>query len=266
MKVAEPTAPTRQSRWSRVSRGARGRLAMLAVSFAVVALLAGCGGAQGDASGSSVGSSPAGYTDIEPAQLADMLEAEGLRADQHAHPLRRGDRADRPLPHRTGRGRRARRRTRRQDKGGGDSRLLPQRPHEQDRRAGVGRGRLHQHLQPRTAASRPGRQRAIRSCNSTASDAGEPPCPALAWTRHRTKKRPGDLTVAGPFLLVRVPPQDRIGAGAIPRRAGRGCLQEIVYAGVQLRRSARCVASSLASWGVARRWSRRAKAALSQLS
>jgi rhodanese-related sulfurtransferase len=47
---------------------------MIAASFAAVALLAGCGGAQGDASGSSAGSSPAGYTDIAPAQLADMLK------------------------------------------------------------------------------------------------------------------------------------------------------------------------------------------------
>ena len=47
---------------------------MLAVSFAALALLAGCGGAQGDASGLSASSSPAGYTDIAPAQLSDMLK------------------------------------------------------------------------------------------------------------------------------------------------------------------------------------------------
>ena len=49
-------------------------LAVCFAAFAAVALLDGCGGAQGDAAGASTGSSPTGYTDIEPAQLADMLK------------------------------------------------------------------------------------------------------------------------------------------------------------------------------------------------
>ena len=155
-------------------------LAILLVLAALALVLSACGGDAADAtsqpSDTSSGCRAVRLHRHQPLRARHDAREQGLRPHQHPRALRGRDRADGPVPPvrpggRTGRPAAG-------GQGGEDRRLLPQRPHEPHRRRRLGRGGLHEPVQPRGrlrgAGSRPGtrccRRPRTRSPHSLANE------------------------------------------------------------------------------------------------